>query len=186
VPSAVRSIAGFTGVHAAAAENVPVLVEYSALLRSTLGKQCPRRLLVIDLSQADALDTMIAKIRAHILEPTFRANEREIVVQRANHMKLEVAWVPGLDIGHGLIHDDDTLRRNLAVILRRGSKDYFVVKVQEPFGELDELEASEENQKEIDNEDEEPMGKDKALRRNTQGATSTERMTLGDGLVVVN
>jgi hypothetical protein len=185
VPSAVRSIAGFIGVHAAA-EIVPVLVEYSALLRSTPGKQCPRRLLVIDLLQADTLDTMVDKIRAYILEPTFRANEREIVVQRANHMKLEVAWVLGLDIGHGLIHDDDTLRRNLEVILRRRSKDYFVIKVQEPFGKLDELEAPEETQKERDDEDEEPKAKGKALRRNTYGATSTERLTLGEGLAVVN
>ncbi len=146
------SIAGFSGTHAQddLPPNVPVLVEYSALMRPKVpGGQRPSRFLVLDYSPSDALETMIQKIRIKLRDPDFLVNEREIVEQRMNHMRLEVAWLIGGfggDVGHSILLDDAALAHNFAMMERRGWKDFFVIKVKQTYYNigLDQLETPKE------------------------------------------
>ena len=182
LPPDIVSIAGFSGTHAQdnLPPNVPVLVEYSALLRPKVpGDQRPSRFLVFDYSPSDALETMIYKIRIKLRDPDFLDNEREIVEQRVNYMRMEVAWLiggSGGDVGHSILLDDAALAHNFAMMERRGWKDYFVIKVKQPYYNLglDQLETPKEI---YETDDKESKGKGEKLRANEHGSTETEHKT---------
>lgn len=146
------------------------------------GGQRPSRFLVFDYSPSDALETMMYKIRIKLRDPDFLANEREIVEQRMNHMRMEVAWLIGGyggDVGHSILLDDAALAHNFAMMERRRWKDFFVLKVKQTYYDtgLDQLETP----KEIEEAgDKESKGKSEKLRLDEHGSTETEGMTFNE------
>jgi len=146
------------------------------------GGQRPSRFLVFDYSPSDALETMIYKIRIKLRDPEFLVNEREIVEQRMNDMRMEVAWLiggSGGDVGHSILLDDAALAHSFAMMERRGWKDFFVIKVKQTYYEngLDQLETPKEIEEADDKESE---GKGEKPRLDEHESTQTERMTFNE------
>lgn len=146
------------------------------------GGQRPSRFLVFDHSPSDALETMIYKIRIKLRDAEFLVNEREIVEQRMNEMRMDVAWLiggSGGDVGHSILLDDAALAHSFAMMERRGWKDFFVIKVKQTYYEngLDQLETPKEIEEADDKESE---GKGEKPRLDEHGSTQTERMTLNE------
>ena len=176
---------GFSAIHG---ENVPALVEYSALLR-TRDQPSPARtadstarFLVIDIAPSDGLSAVLESIRTHVLSPPFLVNEREVVVQRLDHIQLVAVWALGGCTGHGVLCDDGTLRRSLIVMGRRGWVDNLAVRVNDPFENILEATVPMEMKREDDGDwDESDEGSD----HKREVKASTERLTLSDGGALV-
>jgi hypothetical protein len=132
------------------------------------------------MRHSDTISVLLTKIGNEVLNQPFLANERELAVQRLDKIQLCVVWIQGDRFGMTVLGDDEALSETLALMEKRGWKDNFALRVNDPYEKLKDLNVPKDvnvlnNLKEGENTDGKGKGKEKESSRR-RGRSSVSRM----------